>query len=63
MNWKPPNPFIYSENLTLICRFIVKTKSVMKYIKRIGQNTGILNASKNVQIIEMTFALVAEYQK
>lgn len=35
--------------LTLICLFIVIQKSMMKYITRIGQNTGTLKASKKVQ--------------
>ena len=47
---------------TLICLFIVIQKSVMKYITRIGQNTGMLNSSKNVQKNAMAVALVAEYQ-
>lgn len=47
--------------LTLICRFIVIVKRMMKYMTRIGQNTGMLSASKNVQIMAITTALVAEY--
>ena len=35
---------------------------MMKYMTRIGQNTGILKASKNVQNIAMRIAFVAEYQ-
>ena len=37
-------------------------KSVMKYITRIGQNTGMLKNSKKVQAKAMDVALVAEYQ-
>ena len=36
--------------------------SVMKYITKIGQNTGMLKNSKNVQVKAMTVDLVAEYQ-
>lgn len=35
-------------------------KSMMKYITSIGQNTGTLKASKNVQIMAMTMPFVAE---
>ena len=35
---------------------------VMKYITRMGQKTGMLKNSKNVQVNAMTVALVAEYQ-
>lgn len=35
-------------------------KSMMKYITRIGQNTGTLKASKNVQIMAMMMPFVAE---
>lgn len=35
-------------------------KSMMKYITRMGQNTGTLKASKNVQIIAMMMPFVAE---
>lgn len=45
---------------TLICLFIVMQKSMMKYITSIGQNTGTLKASKNVQIMAMTMPFVAE---
>lgn len=45
---------------TLICLFMVMQKSMMKYITSIGQNTGTLKASKNVQIMAMTMPLVAE---
>jgi hypothetical protein len=34
----------------------------MKYMTRIGQNTGTLNASKNVQIIPIIVLLVIAYQ-
>ena len=50
-----------SNLLTLICLFIVITNRMIKYMTKIGQNTGILNASKNVHIIAMTTALVPEY--
>lgn len=36
--------------------------NVMKYITRIGQNTGILNISKHVHIKEITVDLHTEYQ-
>lgn len=39
---------------------MVMQKSMMKYITSIGQNTGTLKASKNVQIIAMTMPFVAE---
>lgn len=45
--------------LTLICLFIVIQKSMMKYITRIGQNTGTLKASKKVQIIATRMPFVA----
>merc|ERR1719367_1999677 len=48
--------------ICLICLFMVIQKSVMKYITRIGQNTGILKSSKKVQPKAITVALVAEYQ-
>lgn len=35
-------------------------KSMMKYITSIGQNTGTLKASKNVQIMAMMMPFVAE---
>ena len=38
------------------------TKSVMKYMTRIGQNTGMLKNSKKVQKKAMSVAFVAEYQ-
>ena len=37
-------------------------KSVMKYMTKIGQKTGILKSSKKVQPKAITVALVAEYQ-
>lgn len=46
--------------ITLICLFIVMQKSMMKYITSIGQNTGTLKASKNVQIMAMMMPFVAE---
>ena len=36
--------------------------NVMKYMTRIGQNTGMLKKSKNVHTKAMTVAFVAEYQ-
>lgn len=39
---------------------MVMQKSMMKYITRMGQNTGTLKASKNVQIMAMTIPFVAE---
>jgi hypothetical protein len=47
---------------TLICLFIVIQKSVMKYMTRMGQNTGMLKQSKNVQIIAIIVDFVTEYQ-
>ena len=49
-------------SLTLICRFIVMQKRVMKYMTRMGQKTGMLKKSKNVHVNAMTVAFVAEYQ-
>lgn len=37
------------------------TKRTMKYMTRMGQNTGMLKNSKNVHVIAMTIALVAPY--
>jgi type I site-specific restriction-modification system R (restriction) subunit len=48
--------------LTLICRFMVMQKSVMKYMTRMGQKTGMLKKSKKVHTNAMTVAFVAEYQ-
>ena len=50
------------EIFTLICRFIVIQNRVMKYMTRMGQKTGMLKKSKNVQTKAMTVAFVAEYQ-
>jgi hypothetical protein len=41
---------------------MVMQKSVMKYITRMGQKTGMLKNSKKVQTNAMTVAFVAEYQ-
>uniref|UniRef100_A0A0E9XEP0 Uncharacterized protein n=1 Tax=Anguilla anguilla TaxID=7936 RepID=A0A0E9XEP0_ANGAN len=41
---------------------MVMQNSMMKYMTSIGQKTGTLKASKNVQIIAMTMPLVAECQ-
>jgi len=49
--------------ITLICRFIVRTKRMQKYMTRIGQKTGTLNISKKVHIVAITMALVHEYLK
>ena len=46
----------------MICLFIVMQKSVMKYMTRMGQKTGMLKKSKKVHTKAMTVALVAEYQ-
>lgn len=43
----------------MICLFMVIQKSMMKYITRMGQNTGTLNASKNVQTMATRMPLVA----
>ena len=37
------------------------TKRTIKYMTKIGQNTGMLKNSKNVHVIAMTIALVAPY--
>lgn len=50
------------EKLTLICRFIVIQNNVIKYITNIGQNTGILKHSKNVQNKPINVLFVTEYQ-
>ena len=49
--------------LTFICRFIVRQKRMIKYITRMGQNTGTLNASKKVQNMAIMMALDAECLK
>lgn len=43
----------------MICLFMVMQKSMMKYITRMGQNTGTLKASKNVQTMATRMPLVA----
>ena len=43
-----------------ICRFMVRPKRTRKYIRRIGQYTGISNNPEVVHRSEMTVALVAE---
>jgi len=48
--------------ICLICRFIVKTNKIQKYMTRIGQNTGTLNISKKVQKVAITTDLEHEYQ-
>jgi hypothetical protein len=48
--------------MCLICRFIVIQKSVMKYMTRMGQNTGTLKTSKNVHTSAMVVDLVMAYQ-
>lgn len=53
---------IGNEAPTLICRFIVMQNNVMKYITNIGQNTGMLNTSKNVQKIPITVLFEIAYQ-
>jgi hypothetical protein len=58
-----PLPMKLNESaVTLICLFIVMQNSVIKYITRIGQKTGMLKNSKKVQTKAMTVAFVAEYQ-
>lgn len=49
--------------LTLICLFIVMIKSTIKYMTKMGQNTGMLKNSKNVHAMAITTALVAPYLK
>lgn len=51
-----------NDKLTFICRFIVIQNSVIKYMTNIGQNTGMLNTSKNVQIMPITVLFVVAYQ-
>merc|ERR1712178_454364 len=48
--------------ICLICLFMVIVNKIMKYITKMGQNTGIFSASKNVQNMAMDTALVALYQ-
>lgn len=47
---------------TLICLFMVIQKRVMKYMTRMGQNTGMLKQSKNVHITAITVDFATEYQ-
>lgn len=49
-------------NLTRICRFIVIQNRVMKYMTRMGQNTGTLKTSKNVQTSAIVVDFVIAYQ-
>ncbi len=46
--------------LTLICRFIITVKSRMKYITKIGQNTGTSKNGINVQKMLIAIARVAQ---
>lgn len=48
--------------LTIICRFIVMQKSVIKYMTKIGQNTGTSKTSKKVHIKPITVLLTTAYQ-
>merc|ERR1719198_402342 len=48
--------------MCLICLFIVRTKSAMKYMSRIGQKTGMLKMAKKVRKKATQKALVSEYQ-
>ena len=48
--------------MCLICRFIVTTNNTIKYNNNIGQNTGILNISKNVINNAVIVAFVHAYQ-
>lgn len=54
--------FNMKNGLTLICRFMVIQKRVIKYITRIGQNTGILNTSKKVRIVALIVETVTACQ-
>lgn len=47
---------------TLICLFIVMQNSVMKYMTRMGQNTGMLQKSNMVHTMAITVDLHTEYQ-
>ena len=40
---------------------MVMVKRMMKYMTRMGQNTGILSASKLVHIMPITIAFEVEY--
>ena len=57
--WFSVSPF---KKLTRICRFIVIQNSVMKYMTSMGQKTGTLNRSKNVQKIAIVVDFVIAYQ-
>lgn len=46
----------WSEKAYLICLRMVMVKRMQKYIKRMGQKTGISNALERVQKSEMTTA-------
>lgn len=46
----------------MICLFIVIQNRVIKYITNIGQNTGILKASMNVQQKAISVLLVTDSQ-
>ena len=46
---------------TLIWRFIVMVKRMMKYMTRIGQNTGMFRASKHVHSMAISTAFKALY--
>lgn len=50
------------KGFTLICLFMVIQNSVIKYMTKIGQNTGILKASINVQQKATNVLLVTESQ-
>lgn len=45
----------------MICLFIVRLKRIIKYITRIGQNTGILKIGNRVSTKATKRALVPEY--
>ena len=47
--------FVSKMVTTLICLFIVMQKRVMKYMTRIGQNTGMLKTWKKVQQKAITY--------
>jgi hypothetical protein len=52
---------VWYYRLAFICLFMVNTKRMIKYITKIGQKTGILNASINVQIKAIIMARVLPY--
>lgn len=62
VNYRHPLNHRIIFTLTFICLFIVMQNKVIKYITRIGQKTGMLNTSKNVQIIPITVLFVVAYQ-